>query len=108
MYCSDRCKQIDDETFTFRIPKDHDFRILQLTDLHLGFGFLSKRKDKMALDAVRKLIEKSRPDLIVLTGDLIFPFFPKAGTMNNRKQAKRLMAFLDSFEIPYTLVFQRL
>lgn len=105
MYCSDRCKQIDNETFIIRIPKDKDFRILQLTDLHLGFGFLSKRKDKLALDAVRKLIEKSKPDLIVLTGDSIFPFWPRAGTMNNRKQAEKLMAFLDGFEIPYTLVF---
>ena len=105
MYCSDRCKQIDNETFIIRIPKDKDFRILQLTDLHLGFGFLSKSKDKLALDAVRKLIEKSKPDLIVLTGDSIFPFWPRAGTMNNRKQAKKLMAFLDGFEIPYTLVF---
>lgn len=105
MYYSDRCKQIDDETFTIRIPKDQDFRILQLTDLHLGFGFLSKGKDRLALDAVRTLIETSKPDLIVLTGDSIFPFWPRSGTMNNRKQAKKLMAFLDGFEIPYTLVF---
>lgn len=105
MYYSDRCKQTDDETFTIRIPKDQDFRILQLTDLHLGFGFLSKGKDRLALDAVRTLIETSKPDLIVLTGDSIFPFWPRSGTMNNRKQAKKLMAFLDSFEIPYTLVF---
>ena len=105
MYYSDRCKQIDDETFTIRIPKDQDFRILQLTDLHLVFGFLSKGKDRLALDAVRTLIETSKPDLIVLTGDSIFPFWPRSGTMNNRKQAKKLMAFLDGFEIPYTLVF---
>lgn len=105
MYYSDRCKQTDDETFTIRIPKDQDFRILQLTDLHLGFGFLSKGKDRLALDAVRTLIETSKPDLIVLTGDSIFPFWPRSGTMNNRKQAKKLMAFLDGFEIPYTLVF---
>ena len=45
------------------------FRIMQLTDLHLGFGFLSRGRDKLALHAVRKLIEKSRPDLIVLTGE---------------------------------------
>lgn len=105
MYRSDRIKQIDDETFTIRIPKDRDFKILQLTDLHLGFGLISRDKDKLALDAVRKIIEKSKPDLIVLTGDSIFPFLPKAGTLNNRKQAKKLMAFLDGFEIPYTLVF---
>ena len=105
MYCSDRLKQTDDETFTLEIPKDRDFRILQLTDLHLGFGPLSKRKDRMALDAVRKLIQKSRPDLLVLTGDSVFPFFPRAGTMNNGKQARKLMSFLDRFAIPYTLVF---
>lgn len=105
MYQSDRLKQIDDETFTLRIPRDRDFKILQLTDLHLGFGFISRGKDKLALDAVRKIIEKSKPDMIVLTGDSIFPFLPKTGTLNNRKQAKKLMAFLDGFEIPYTLVF---
>ena len=105
MYSSDRLKQIDDETFTVRIPNDRDFRILQLTDLHLGFGFISRSKDRLALDAVRKIIEKSKPDMIVLTGDSIFPFLPKAGTLNNRKQAKKLMTFLDGFKIPYTLVF---
>lgn len=105
MYRSDQFKQVDDETFTIVIPKDRDFRILQLTDLHLGFGLLSAGADKLALEAVRKIIEKSKPHMIVLTGDLIFPFLPKTGTLNNRKQAKKLMEFLDGFEIPYTLVF---
>ncbi len=105
MYYSDTFKQADDETFIMRIPKDEDFRILQLTDLHLGFGLLSKGRDKLALEAVRKIIEISKPHLIVLTGDSIFPFLPRAGTLNNRKQAQKLMEFLDGFEIPYTLVF---
>ena len=105
MYYSDKIKQIDDETFTITIEKDRDFKILQLTDLHLGFGFLSKGKDRLALHAVKKIIEASKPDLIVLTGDSIFPFFPKAGTFNNRRQARKLMDFLDGFAIPYTLVF---
>ena len=105
MYSSDGFRQIDDETFTLRIPEGKDFRILQLTDLHLGFGFISRGKDKLALDAVRKTIKKAKPDMIVLTGDSIYPFLPRSGTLNNRKQAKKLMAFLDGFEIPYTLVF---
>lgn len=105
MYCSDQFKQTDDETFALRIPKDRDFRILQLTDLHLGFGPLSKGADKLALEAVRKIVEQSKPHLIVLTGDSIFPFLPRAGTMNNRKQAQKLTGFLDCLEIPYTLVF---
>lgn len=105
MYCSDQFKQTDDETFTMNIPKDRDFRILHLTDLHLGFGLLSKRMDRLAMEAVRKIIERSKPHLIVLTGDSIFPFLPRAGTLNNRKQAQKLTEFLDGFETPYTLVF---
>ena len=105
MYSSDGFRQIDDETFTLRIPEGKDFRILQLTDLHLGFGFISRGRDKLALDAVRKIIKKAKPDMIVLTGDSIYPFLPRSGTLNNRKQAKKLMEFLDDFEIPYTLFF---
>ena len=105
MYSSDKIRQIDAETFQVRIPADRDFRILQLTDLHLGFGLISKGRDRLAVDAGRIIIKRSRPDMIVLTGDSVFPFLPKAGTLNNRKQAKKLMAFLDGFQIPYTLVF---
>lgn len=105
MYRSAQFKQVDEETFTLSIPKDRDFRILQLTDLHLGFGPLSKGADRLALDTVRTLIERTEPHLIVLTGDSVFPFLPRAGTLNNRKQAQKLMEFLDGFEIPYTLVF---
>ena len=105
MYQSDRFLQTDKETFSLRIPKDKDFKILQLTDLHLGFGPLSRSKDKLALHAVKKLVKRTKPDMLVLTGDSLFPFLPKAGTLNNRKQAKKLMAFLDDFQIPYTLTF---
>lgn len=105
MYSSENFQTINDETFAIRISTDKDFRILQLTDLHLGFGFLSRGKDRLATDAVKTIIEKSKPDLIVLTGDSIFPFLPKSGTLNNRKQAYKLTEFMDSFEIPYTTVF---
>lgn len=96
MFNSVNLKQTDNETFTFTIDKDKDFKILQLTDLHLGFGFISRKKDKLALNAVTKIIHKAKPDMIVLTGDSIFPFLPKAGTLNNRKQAYKLMKFMDS------------
>lgn len=99
-----KCRQIDKETFSYRIPKDREFRILQLTDLHLGFGVLSRSKDQMAMKAVTTIIKKSKPDIIILTGDSIFPFLPKSGTMNNRKQAKKLTAFMDHFQIPYAIV----
>ena len=97
MYTSQNFQIRDEETFSLRIPTDRDYKILQLTDLHLGFGMFSGKKDRLALAAVT--------DMIVLTGDSVFPFFPKSGTMNNRKQAEKLLAFLDGFQIPYTFVF---
>ena len=105
MYNSHNFTKIDNETFNLHIDTDKDYKILQLTDLHLGFGMFSGKKDKLALSAVAKIIKKSRPDLIVLTGDSIFPFFPKSGTMNNGRQARILTAFMDRFKIPYTLCF---
>ena len=104
MYRSDQFKQVDEEIFTLRIPADRDFRILHLTDLHLGFGPLSKGTDGPAMDTVRTLIKRTEPHLIVLTGDSIFPFLTRSGTLNNRKQAQKLMDFLDGFAVPYTLV----
>lgn len=105
MYKSDNFKQLDNETFALKINTDRDYKILQLTDLHLGFGMFSRKKDRLALRAVSRIIKRTKPDLIVLTGDSIFPFFPKAGTMNNKRQGELLISFMDRFAIPYALVF---
>ena len=105
MYTSKNFQIRDEETFSLCIPTDRDYKILQLTDLHLGFGMFSRKKDRLALEAVTELIRRTGPDLIVLTGDSVFPFFPKSGTMNNRKKAQKLLTFLDGFQIPYTSVF---
>ena len=73
MYSSPDLQMRDEETFSLRIPADRDYKILQLTDLHLGFGLFSRKKDKLAMAAVTELIHRTEPDLIVLTGDSVFP-----------------------------------
>jgi len=90
--------------FNLRAPRGRDFKILQLTDLHLGFGPFSRKADRKVLSAMSELIKKSEPDFIVLTGDVIYPFLPKSGTLNNGGQMEKLIRFLDSFQIPYSLV----
>ena len=52
MYTSQNFQIRDEETFSLCIPTDRDYKILQLTDLHLGFGMFSGKKDKLALAAV--------------------------------------------------------
>lgn len=77
MYTSKNFQIRDEETFSLCIPTDRDYKILQLTDLHLGFGMFSRKKDRLALEAVTELIRRTGPDLIVLTGDSVFPVFPE-------------------------------
>lgn len=104
MYKDNNFYKDKDDNFVLKITSD-SYKILQLTDLHFGFGILSKKQDKLGMDAVKQLIYKTNPDLIVLTGDSIFPYIIKSGTMNNIKQTKKLTEFMDSFKIPYTFVF---
>ena len=77
MYTSQNFQILDEETFSLRIPTDRDYKILQLTDLHLGFGMFSRKKDRLALAAVTELVRRTGPDLIVLTRGFRVPVFPK-------------------------------
>lgn len=81
------------------------FRILQLTDIHIGGGLFSKKKDAMALDAVKKVVENAKADFIVITGDVVYPFWINGGTHNNLKASKKFADLMESFGIPWTLVF---
>lgn len=72
-----------------------DYRILQLTDVHLG--------DKDDLDKHFAFMDrtisdpKARPDLIVVTGDLF--------TFASQDTAKRFFKYLDDVGVPWTVTF---
>ena len=58
--------------YTITKEKD-DFKILQLTDIHLGGSALSYDKDLKALKTIYSLLERTKPDFVIVTGDLTFP-----------------------------------
>lgn len=89
------------------IVKDEDrpLKILQLTDIHLGVGWLAKRSDKKALEAVKKIIKAAEPDFIIITGDMFYPILPLTGSSNNLKGAKILGKLLTETGIPWCFVF---
>ena len=104
MYKNAGFRRVDTETFEMKMPEGRDFKILQLTDVHLGFGLFSRKKDHKAMVTVTTLIERTRPDLIIFTGDTIFPLLFKTGTGNNKREARKFVEFMDMFRIPYALV----
>lgn len=89
----------------FQFDKGEKFRILQLTDIHYGAGILSLKKDKLAAQAVKAVIEEAKPDLIICTGDLVYPIPFFSGTINNKKEFKKICGIIDSYNIPWTICY---
>ncbi len=81
------------------------FRILQLTDIHIGGGLFSLKKDKMALDAVEKIVRASNADFVVVTGDIAYPLFYWSGSANNLKSSKMFAELMTKLDVPWCLTF---
>ena len=70
-----------------------DYRILQLTDIHLG----DKDNYQEHFDFMDLTIEESKPNLIVITGDLF--------TFASKTTAKRLINYFNSKNCKWTATF---
>lgn len=81
------------------------FRILQLTDIHIGGGPFSRKKDKLALAAVEKIVKAAKADFVVVTGDVCYPLFPWSGTFNNMRGSRKFAELMKKLDVEWTLVF---
>lgn len=81
------------------------FKVLQLTDLHIGGGYLSRHEDLQALGIVLRLIKSTRPDLIVITGDLAYPKAHVTLSRNNMNSYRIITDMLENIGIPYAITF---
>ena len=84
---------------------DRPFKVVQLTDVHLGCGFLSLSKDNSAITAVASILQAEKPDLVIVTGDIAYPVPFQAGTFNNMPGAKVFANLMESLGIYWTLAF---
>lgn len=95
-----------DETGIYSITTDKEnFKILQLTDIHLGGSIMSYGKDYKALNAVYKLIENTRPDLVIVTGDLVFPLGIFSYSLNNVAPVIQFNSFMRNIGIPWAFAY---
>ena len=83
---------------------NRDFKVLHLTDIHIGGGILSAEKDKKAINAVAAMITTEKPDLVVLTGDMAATY-PHAGTLNNRYSHEFVIRLMENLGVYWTVTF---
>lgn len=93
------------ENDEYYFTTDREFRVMQLTDVHLGGGFLSRKEDKMTINAIAAMVAAEKPDLIIVTGDVSFAVPYISGTINNAVAHRVFMRLMERLEIPWTIVF---
>lgn len=94
-----------DENGYWYFTTDGDFKVMHLTDIHIGGGFLSNDVDEKALNAVATMVTREKPDLVVATGDIAFPVPYTAGTFNNYTGAKAFANLMESLGVYWTVTF---
>ena len=86
-------KHYDAERYTLELDYKDNFRILQLTDTHIG----DKDNAPLHYEFMDLTINEAHPDLIVVTGDVF--------TFASRHTAKEFFAWLDGHNVPWTLTW---
>lgn len=94
-----------DENGFWTFTTDRDFKVLQLTDVHIGGGWMSKKTDAMALNAVASMVTAEKPDLVIITGDTAYPVPFQAGTFNNLSSAKIFATLMEKLGVYWVLSF---
>ena len=94
-----------DENGNWYFTTDGDFKVMHLTDIHIGGGFMSKSVDEKALNAVAAMVTKEKPDLVITTGDIAFPVPYRAGTFNNYSGAKAFANLMESLGVYWDVTF---
>lgn len=102
---TDRLEPVMDENGYYSFTSSRDFRVMQLTDVHLGGGWMSFKKDLKALNAVAAMITAEKPDLVVVTGDIAYPVPFQAGTFNNMSGAKLFASLMEKLGVYWTVTF---
>ena len=96
-------KPVKDPNGNWTFTTDKDFKVMQLTDIHIGGGWMSLGKDAKALNAVAAMIIAEKPDLVVVTGDIAYPVPFQAGTFNNLSGAKIFATLMEKLGVYWTV-----
>lgn len=83
--CSKKYEEADDTVY----------KVLQLTDIHI---LNDEKKDAKAKKTITAMIEKTQPDMIVITGDI-------TSEHENMKAFTSFCPFMESFKIPWAFTF---
>lgn len=102
--------------FNLNITHNNDIKILQITDMQVIDATQRRTPDRLTETEILKwspenndtnvynhityLVDKTTPDLIIITGDMVYGEFDDSGRV-----FAEITQFMDSFETPWAVVF---
>ncbi|MDE7299817.1 MAG: metallophosphoesterase [Lachnospiraceae bacterium] len=96
----------DQETGVYTVTgQNEEFRILQLTDIHICASITTIGTDRKAFDACYALIREAQPDLIIVTGDIVFPIPLHTFSNDNLVPIYQFCKFMNNIGIPWAMVY---
>ncbi len=100
---------LDKDTGYYTFTSDKDMKVMVITDIHVGGGLFTVQKDRKAVTEVMTMMQKEKPDFVILTGDntyaVPYPVIHGGGTLNNGMAAKDIMCLFEQAGVYYTTVF---
>lgn len=96
---------VADDSGEYTFTTDRELKILTLTDIHIGGGWMSFKKDRMAINTVAAMVTAEKPDLVVITGDIAYPVPFQSGTFNNKTSATLAIRLFEKLGVPWTVTF---
>ena len=101
--------EIDEQTGYYTFTTDRELKVMMLTDIHLGGGFWSYKKDRKTVSEVIGMLQKEKPDLVILDGDNTFavpgPVYNGGGTLNNYMAARDVIEIFNHEGVYFSTVF---
>ena len=90
----------DNGVYTIRSEND-ELRILQLTDIHICSSITTMETNRKSLKACYEI----QPDLIIVTGDMVYTSPTMMFTKNNLKPMYQFCTFMNNVGIPWAMVY---
>ncbi len=94
-----------DENGNWTFTSDRELKIMHLTDIHIGGGWACADKDKLALNAVAEMITEEKPDLVVVTGDIVYPVPYEGFNINNIPPAETFITLMETLGVYWVPTF---
>ncbi|MCR4727179.1 MAG: metallophosphoesterase [Lachnospiraceae bacterium] len=96
----------EDGFYTFKT--DGELKIMTITDIHIGGGFWTFKKDKKAIYEIMLMLQAEKPDLVILGGDNVYavpgPGYGGGFTFNNKMVAKTVATLFNYAGVYFSTV----